>query len=366
MSAGSGPAHEDHVDRILQQWHRERPELDTQGMGILGRIYRLAAAARGAMERTFAEHGITGPDFDVLATLRRNGPPHQLSPGALSDDLLLTSGGMTARLDRLEREGLIERAVDPADRRARLITLTDHGLQDVEAAVDAAVATQQRLVAGLSPDRRRQVDDLLRDLLAALTREAAPFRDLPPAGPQRDRRVTPSRHGPDHDAQPDRHPPPEVHQMGILRPDLPPRSGPPPQTVGPRPHAQTTQNPPVGLQEALARRVLALTSVSEGESQVSVAGSRAFLLDGPAAGGPPAAFQAGREFAHIHPPEDGSLHMTLPYDIAEQAYAAHWGEPHPVSGTPLIYGPRDEAELEVVWRLLQASYDYASATPTTP
>jgi phospholipase/carboxylesterase len=99
--------------------------------------------------------------------------------------------------------------------------------------------------------------------------------------------------------------------------------------------------------------------VSEAESGVSVPGARAFVLDEASARGPAEAFQTRREFAHLHPPYDGSLHMTLPAETAEAAYAAGWGEPHPVSGTPLIFGPRDESELEVVWGLLQSSYEYA-------
>lgn len=167
---------DDHLDRIRHQWHRERPDLDTQAMGILGRIYRLAAAAGSAMGQTFEGHGLKGYEFDVLATLRRNGEPFQMLPGALAADLLITSGGMTARLDRLEQCGFIERTVKPTDHRARLISLTEHGLAVVDAALDAAVETQQRLVTGMTEDRRQLVDDLLRELLALVTHEAS----LPP------------------------------------------------------------------------------------------------------------------------------------------------------------------------------------------
>jgi phospholipase/carboxylesterase len=140
---------------------------------------------------------------------------------------------------------------------------------------------------------------------------------------------------------------------------LPPREGPRPQTIGPMPHSQTTQNAPPELQEALHERALGLPSVSGAASLVSVPGARAYVLDEGAAGGPPEAFQRGREFAHLHPPSDGSLHLTLPADLAAEAYEKGWGEPHPYSGTPLIYGPRDEEELEVVWGLLMASYEFA-------
>lgn len=146
--------------------------------------------------------------------------------------------------------------------------------------------------------------------------------------------------------------------------NLPSRRGERPNTTGPRPHAQRSQNAPPELQSALAERALALPSVSEAESLVSVPGARAFVLAEEAAAGPPEAFQAQREFAHLHPPDDGSLHMTLPAEVAEEAYDRGWGEPHPVSGTPLIFGPRDEEELEVVWRLLRASYAFAAGPPS--
>jgi Family of unknown function (DUF5519) len=143
------------------------------------------------------------------------------------------------------------------------------------------------------------------------------------------------------------------------RDPLPTRTGPPPQTIGPRPHAQVTQISPPSLQLQLAARVLELPGVQRAESLVSVPGAIAFVLDEETARGPRAAFQAEHEFAHLHPQEDGSLHMTLPPEIAEEAFEKGWGEPHPYSGTPLIFGPRDEHELEVVWRLLRASYEYA-------
>jgi hypothetical protein len=143
-----------------------------------------------------------------------------------------------------------------------------------------------------------------------------------------------------------------------LREPLPTRTGPPPETIGPRPHAQVSQQAPPRLHRELATRALELAGVSGADSLVSVPGALAFVLD-ESAGGPPEAFQAGREFAHLHPEEDGSLHMTLPPEIAQEAFEKGWGEPHPYSGTPLIFGPRDEQELEVVWRLLQASYEFA-------
>jgi hypothetical protein len=141
---------------------------------------------------------------------------------------------------------------------------------------------------------------------------------------------------------------------------LPIRSGPPPETIGPAPHSQVSQQAPPELQRELATRALALPGVRGTGSLVSVPGALAFVLDEESAGGPREAFQAGREFAHLHPSYDGSLHMTLPADVARETYEKGWGEPHPYSGTPLVFGPRDSDELEVVWRLLLESYRFAT------
>lgn len=135
--------------------------------------------------------------------------------------------------------------------------------------------------------------------------------------------------------------------------------------VGPQPHAQRSQNSPVPLQQALLERALALPWVRLAPSGVSVPGARAFVLDEQAPAGPAEAFQTGREFAHLHPCEDGSLHMTLPAALRRLAYDQGWGEPHPVSGTPLIFGPRDRAELEVIWLLLLTSYRAATGEPSS-
>ena len=141
---------------------------------------------------------------------------------------------------------------------------------------------------------------------------------------------------------------------------LPTRRGPRPDTIGPRPHAQVSEPSPPDIHRQLAERAQTLPRVRAAGSLVSVPGALAFVLEEGAAGGPPEAFQAGREFAHLHPEEDGSLHMTLPTEVAAKAYEKGWGEPHPRSGTPLIYAPRDEDELEVVWQLLRASYEFAA------
>jgi phospholipase/carboxylesterase len=149
--------------------------------------------------------------------------------------------------------------------------------------------------------------------------------------------------------------------------DLQQRPAPQPETTKPRrgepptPHSQVSQNAPPELQEALFERIRALPGVSVGKSLVSVPGARAFHLDEALARGPKDAFQRGREFAHIHPAHDGSLHVALPRDVYDEVLAQGWGEPHPISGTMMVFGPRDANELEIVFGIVKASYDYAAS-----
>jgi Luciferase len=147
--------------------------------------------------------------------------------------------------------------------------------------------------------------------------------------------------------------------------ELPLRPGPKPDTTRPsrehpEPHRQISQIAPPEIQEQLFTRAQSLAGVTVGKSLVSVPGARAFHLDEALARGPDKAFQRGREFAHLHPAHDGSLHMTFPPDLYEEVLAKGWGEPHPISGTMMIWGPRDEDELEVIWSLVRASYEYAT------
>ena len=147
--------------------------------------------------------------------------------------------------------------------------------------------------------------------------------------------------------------------------ELPQRLGPKPDTTRPsrehpEPHKQVSQIAPPHMQEQLFMRAQSLPGVSVGKSLVSVPGARAFHLDEALARGPDGAFQRGREFAHLHPAHDGSLHMTLPRALYEEVLVKGWGEPHPISGTMMVWGPRNEEELEVIWNLVRASYDYAT------
>ena len=160
---------EDAVDRIIAQWHRERPELDVSGKGITGRITRLRNLISDRFDAdAFKPHGLNGGDYGILAALRRVGAPHELTPTELTRHQMVTSGGMTAMLDRLERRGWIERVPNPNDRRGVLVRLTETGKGVVDAAMASHVETERALVTALSAREQEQLASLLRKLLRSL------------------------------------------------------------------------------------------------------------------------------------------------------------------------------------------------------
>ena len=158
----------DGVDEIIEQWRRERPELDHAPIGVVGRISRLARELEARLEPVYREHGLEPGWHDVLATLRRAGPPHRLRPSDFAGSLMLTSSGTTKRLDRLERAGLVARAPDPADRRGVLITLTPQGHDLIDRVTEAHLANERRLLEGLSEGDRDRLAGLLRKLALTL------------------------------------------------------------------------------------------------------------------------------------------------------------------------------------------------------
>lgn len=162
---------DDAVDKIVGQWAVVRPELDTVPMAVIGRIFRISDAVGARMERAYAPFGISRGEFDVLATLRRAGAPYALAPGDLSSALMITSGGVTGRLDKLERAGLLRRSPDPDDRRGVRVTLTDEGVELIDDAVEAGLAVQREVVeSSLTPRQVEQLDDLLRSVMAVFGR----------------------------------------------------------------------------------------------------------------------------------------------------------------------------------------------------
>jgi DNA-binding MarR family transcriptional regulator len=154
----------DNVDMIVAQWKAERPDIDASPMEVIGRISRLAADLDPLLAPVFTSHGLGDGEFDVLATLRRSGEPFELSPGELGASMMVTSGAVTKRIDRLERSGLVTRRVSEVDARARLIRLTAEGRRIVDEAVVDHVANEKRLLSGLSAAERETLADLLRKL----------------------------------------------------------------------------------------------------------------------------------------------------------------------------------------------------------
>jgi len=156
----------DEVDELVAQWGAERPDLDVEPLQVLSRISRLARHLDLARTAAFAAHGLQPFGFDVLSALRRQGPPYQLTPGALLRATLVTSGTMTNRIDRLTEAGLVSRQPDPQDKRGVLVTLTERGLTAVDAALDDLLRSERDLLTGLDGAQRHELAALLRILLA--------------------------------------------------------------------------------------------------------------------------------------------------------------------------------------------------------
>jgi DNA-binding MarR family transcriptional regulator len=164
---------EDAIDRIVQQWNRERPRLDVSPTHVLQRISRIFMLQSASFAAIFDRYGITFGEFEVLAALLRSGPPYQMSPTRLVDAVVLSSGAMTNRIDRVEALGLVERLPDPSDRRGTLVALTREGLKTVDAAVVDHLANEERLLGALSATERGTTARLLRKLLLS-----EPFAEL--------------------------------------------------------------------------------------------------------------------------------------------------------------------------------------------
>jgi DNA-binding MarR family transcriptional regulator len=155
----------DEVDRLMAAWKRERPDLDLSPLAVLSRITRIARHLDIARRDAFADLETWG--FDVLAALRRAGAPHQLSPGQLMQETMVTSGTMTNRLDRLEELQLITREQDPDDGRGSLVTLTKSGVRAVDAALEGLLENERELLGTLTAKDR----ELLAELLSKLVTE---------------------------------------------------------------------------------------------------------------------------------------------------------------------------------------------------
>src|SRR4051812_21083196 len=158
----------DGVDRMIEQWSVEWPELDVSPIGVIGRISRLARELEARLEPVYRDHGLEPGWHDVLATLRRGGPPFRMRPTDLTASMMLTSSGTTKRLDKLEAAGLIAREPDPSDRRGTLIVLTDEGRRVIDAVTADHLANEAQLLGALSAGEQQALADLLRKLRLGL------------------------------------------------------------------------------------------------------------------------------------------------------------------------------------------------------
>jgi DNA-binding MarR family transcriptional regulator len=166
---------QDAVDRIVEQWTAERPDLDSSPIGVIGRVSRLSRLVDRRLAENFARFGLENWMYDVLATLRRGGQPYELTAGMLVRRTMVTTGAITNRIDRLAERGLVERSADADDRRKVIVRLTPAGLALVDEVAEAHMAVEQEILGDLSPRQRAALADLLRVPLLTLGDDAAAF-----------------------------------------------------------------------------------------------------------------------------------------------------------------------------------------------
>ncbi|MGR2737946.1 MarR family winged helix-turn-helix transcriptional regulator [Billgrantia sp. Q4P2] len=159
------------VKQAIAQWQREMPELDLLPMEVVGYMKTTQLLTQERLQAFFKEYGLQLGEFDVLATLRRSGAPYRLGPTQLFETLMVSSGGMTSRLDRLEKAGLIVRSPNPEDRRGTLVSLTEEGLALMNRVVPRHVANEARMLSALSREEQQALGELLSKLLDGLAEE---------------------------------------------------------------------------------------------------------------------------------------------------------------------------------------------------
>ncbi len=155
----------DHVDFVIEQWHDERPDIDPSPMAVIGRLVRLNAIISNELQQVFSQYELNLGEFDVLATLLRSGKPYALMPNNLFKSLMLSSGAMTNRIDRLESKNLVQRRPDSADRRSIIVSLTPEGLDLINIVISHHVNKGSELLSGLSKDEQETIAGLLKKLL---------------------------------------------------------------------------------------------------------------------------------------------------------------------------------------------------------
>ncbi|WP_439591999.1 MarR family winged helix-turn-helix transcriptional regulator [Microbacterium sp.] len=161
-------AHEDRISEIQTEWRRERPDLDSSPQGVIGRLHRVALLLTDRLVEVYGEFGLSEGEFDVLAALRRAGEPYERAAGELADHTLVTTGGLTKRVDRLVTRGLVERRAEASDARRRIVRLTPAGRDLIDRAFAAHLANEHRLLAELGADDTAEIEPILARWLAAL------------------------------------------------------------------------------------------------------------------------------------------------------------------------------------------------------
>lgn len=169
MSRYNRPMNPDRIDHILEQWQRELPQVDGSPLAVIGRVLRIARLLEKHRETLLAEFGLSVWSFDLLATLRRQGPPYQLKPTDLYSLLMLSSGAMTNRIDRLEQDGTVVRLRDAGDRRSVIVQLTPKGVELADAVMPVLFAKEHELLAQFAaPEELEALVPLLRRFLLSL------------------------------------------------------------------------------------------------------------------------------------------------------------------------------------------------------
>ncbi|GAB2865865.1 MarR family transcriptional regulator [Actinocorallia aurea] len=168
MAAELGESFRDEVDEIVEQWREQRPDVSPEAIGVFGRVTRIYHTQRAILREVHERHGLTLAAFDVLANLRRSGEPHRKTAGELAESSLLTSGGITFRLDKMEADGLIRRTRSKEDRRVVYAELTELGLAKIDEVFADHLATEQSMLSLLDKEEAAQLAALLRKLGASV------------------------------------------------------------------------------------------------------------------------------------------------------------------------------------------------------
>ena len=166
----------DQADRIIEQWHAEKPELDVSSMATLGRLSRTTLAVESRLAETFARHGLDAPSFDVLATLLRSGAPYRIAPLELAREAMISTSAVAQRLNKLESRGFVTREANPDDGRGTLVSLTGTGKDLIETALPDHLETERAITAVLSTDEQALLGMLLQRISTAASSRRPPTR----------------------------------------------------------------------------------------------------------------------------------------------------------------------------------------------